>query len=132
MRKLALAIAVSTPLGINVAPANATMTVTPALDVHNKCNRDIAIAVHYKDLQAGGWRNTPFVVIRANGYKDRIVSSDNSIFYYYAETVDGGPKVAWDGNERNETVQGRTVSMRMKQLTFDRDQNQYRLNLTCR
>ena len=33
------------------APAGASLTVTPGLTVSNRCNKDIVIAVHYKDCQ---------------------------------------------------------------------------------
>ena len=79
--------AVSAGLLSLAVSANATMRVNPGLTVTNACNEDIAIAVHYKGNT--GWSNTSFVSIPARKTRERVASSNNSIFYYYAESLSG-------------------------------------------
>lgn len=110
-----------------VLSANATMTVTPGLAVTNACNTDITIAVHYKG--STGWNTTSFVNIPARKTKERVASSSNSIFYYYAESVSG--KIRWSG-DRNFTVEGKAYPMKRMDLERDEDRNRYHLQLTCR
>ena len=107
--------------------AHASMTVTPALAVTNACNTDIAIAVHYKANT--GWTTTSFVTIPANRTRERVASSGNSIFYYYAESLSG--KIRWSG-DRNVRVEGKTYAMKEMTLDRDEDRNRYHLRLTCR
>jgi uncharacterized membrane protein len=107
--------------------ANATLTVTPGLAVTNACNTEIAIAVHYKANT--GWATTSFVSIPANRTKERVASSSNSIFYYYAESTSG--KVRWSGDS-NFPVEGKAYPMKKTQLEWDEDRNRYHLRLTCR
>ena len=107
--------------------ANATLTVTPGLTVTNACNTDIAIAVHYKGNT--GWSTTRFVTIPANKTRERVASSDNSIFYYYAESLSG--KIRWAG-DRNFAVEGKAYPMKQTDLNWDEDRNRYHLRLTCR
>ena len=108
------------------ASANATLTVTPGLTVTNACSTDIAIAVHYKSNT--GWSTTSFVSIPARQSKERVASSSNSIFYYYAETLSG--KARWAG-DRDFAVAGKTYPMRRTDLNFDEERNRYHLRLTC-
>jgi hypothetical protein len=108
------------------ASANATLTVTPGLTVHNKCPSDIVIAVRYKDSR-GNWSTAPFTSIGARQRKERVVSSNNSIFYYYAESTSG---VRWTG-DHSVRVGAKTYPMKEKRLTFDRDRNRFLLGLTC-
>src|SRR5262245_64797118 len=61
------------------APARASLTVTPGLTVSNRCNRDITIAVHYKDRH-GNWTTTSFTNIRARGQKETMAFS---IYYLF-------------------------------------------------
>jgi uncharacterized membrane protein len=110
-----------------VVSANASLTVTPGLTVTNACDTDIAIAVHYKGNT--GWSTTSFVSIPAKRTKERVVSSNNSIFYYYAESLSG--KVRWSG-DRNFAVEGKAYSMKKTSLDLDEDRNRYHLRLTCR
>lgn len=110
------------------APAGASLTVTPGLTVSNRCNKDIVIAVHYKDSR-GNWTTTSFTSIRAGGQKERVASSDNSIFYYYAESTTGSP-TRWSG-DRDTKVEGKTYPMKEKKLNLDRDRNRFLLELTC-
>jgi uncharacterized membrane protein len=107
--------------------ANATLTVTPGLAVTNACHTDIAIAVHYKGNR--GWSTTSFVSIPAKKTKERIVSSDNSIFYYYAESLSG--KIRWAG-DKNFPVEGKAYPMKKTTLDWDEERNRYHLRLTCR
>lgn len=106
--------------------ANATLTVTPGLTVTNACNTDIAIAVHYKGNT--GWSTTRFVSIPAKKTKERLASSNNSIFYYYAESLSG--KIRWAG-DRTFTVEGKAYPMKRTQLSRDEERNRYHLRLTC-
>ncbi len=110
------------------APAGASLTVTPGLTVSNRCNKDIVIAVHYKDSR-GNWTTTSFTSIRAGGKKERVASSDNSIFYYYAESTTGSP-TRWFG-DRDTKVEGKTYPMKEKKLNLDRERNRFLLELTC-
>jgi uncharacterized membrane protein len=110
------------------ASANAGLTVTPGLTVNNLCHKDIIVAVHYKDSR-GRWSTTPFTTIRARTQKNAVVSSDNGIFYFYAETTTDSP-VRWTG-ERNITVQGKTYPMQEIKRNLDRQRNRYLLELTC-
>ena len=110
-----------------VLTANASMTVTPALAVTNTCNTDVAIAVHYK--ANAGWTTTSFVSIPAKKTKDRVASSSNSIFYYYAESVSG--KYRWSG-DHDFRVEGKAYPMKKTSLDWDEDRNRYHLRLTCR
>lgn len=106
---------------------HASLTVTPGLTVTNTCNTDIAIAVHYK---AGtGWSTTSFVSIPARKTKERVASSSNSIFYYYAESASG--KYRWTG-DKNFAVAGKVYPMKRTALDLDEDRNRYHLRLTCR
>jgi uncharacterized membrane protein len=119
--------AVIAGLLLPAASANASLTVTPGLTVTNSCNTDIAIAVHYKG--STGWNTTSFVSIPARKTKERVVSSSNSIFYYYAESLSG--KIRWSG-DRNVRVEGKTYAMKEMTLDRDEDRNRYHLRLTCR
>jgi len=110
-----------------VLAANATMTVTPGLTVTNACNREIAIAVHYKANL--GWTTTSFVTIPANKTRERVASSDNSVFYYYAESESG--KYRWSG-DNNFRVEGKAYPMKKTTLDWDEGRNRYHLRLTCR
>ena len=107
---------------------DASLTVTPGLTVHNRCQKDIIIAVHYQDGR-GKWTTTPFTSIRAGTQKNAVVSSDNTIFYYYAETTTGSP-TRWSG-KKNFTVEGKTYPMKEKKLDLDRERNRFYLELTC-
>ncbi len=108
-------------------PAGASLTVTPGLTVQNKCPSDIMIAVYY--LNQKRWMTTPFINIPAHATKDNVAYSDNSVFYYYAESL-SGKKVAWSGN-RNQEVGGKIYPMKMKTLELDKDRNRYYLGLSC-
>ena len=108
--------------------AQAALTVTAGLTVTNACNRDIVIAVHYKG-SGGGWITTPFVSIPANRTMDRVVSSDNSIFYYYAESQSDA-RVRWTG-DNGFKVNGRVYPMKKAALNWDEGRNRYHLRLTC-
>jgi len=110
------------------ASAGASLTVTPGLTVHNRCHKDIIIAVHYKDSR-GRWNTTPFTNIRARTQKEAVVSSDNSIFYYYAESTTGSP-TRWSG-DKNFTVEGKTYPMKERKIDLDRERNRFYLELTC-
>jgi hypothetical protein len=109
--------------------AAASLTVTPGLTVKNACNKDIVIAVHYRDSRRN-WTTASFTSIRARQQKDRVVSSDNSVFYYYAESTTGKPS-RWAG-DRNFKVEGKVYPMRKATLNFDRPRNRYYLEITCR
>ncbi len=108
------------------AIAFASQTVTPGLTVHNKCPKDIVIAVHYKDSR-GNWTTSPFINIRARQTRRAVVSSPNRVFYYYAESTSGRPS-RWTG-DKNFKVDGKVYPM--KERTLERENNQYTLSLTC-
>jgi hypothetical protein len=69
------------------------------------------------------------VSIPANRTKERVASSSNSIFYYYAETTSG--KIRWSGDS-NFRVEGKAYPMKKTNLEWDEDRNRYHLRLTCR
>lgn len=119
--------ALITALLLPAVAANATQTITPGLTVTNACNADIAIAVHYKGNT--GWSTTSFVTIPAGRTKERVASSSNSIFYYYAETLSG--KIRWAGDS-DFAVGGRAYPMKKTKLDRDEERNRYYLRLTCR
>jgi hypothetical protein len=105
-------------------PTLASLTVTPGLTVHNKCRYDVSVAVRYKDR--GTWTTSPFTAIRAGQREERVVSSNNSVFYYYAE----GGRVRWSG-DHSVNVGSKIYPMKETRLTFDRQRNRYYLGLTC-
>lgn len=119
-------LALAAGLLLPAAAATASMTVTPGLAVTNACNTDIAIAVHYK--ASTGWRTTSFVSIPARKTKERVASSDNSVFYYYAQSLSG--KQRWSG-DHDFAVDGKPYPMKKKTLDWDEDRNRYHLKLTC-
>jgi hypothetical protein len=108
--------------------AGASQTVTPGLTVSNQCHKDIVIAVHYKDSR-GNWNTTPFTNIRARTQKNAVVSSDNAIFYYYAESTTGKP-TRWSG-ESHFKVDGKSYPMKRMRLDLDQKLQRYHLELTC-
>jgi hypothetical protein len=107
------------------APADASLTVVPGVYVHNRCPDSIVVALRYKSVH-GDWRTTDFAGINGNGEK-LLASSDNSIFYYYAETM-RKPGTVWAG-DRSYTVEGKQYLFRRKEL--ERRNNRYTLRLTC-
>jgi hypothetical protein len=113
-------------LVLAAAPAQASLTVVPGLTVHNKCPWDLAIAVRYKDVR-GYWTTSGFTTVLARQRKERVISSDNSVFYYYAETSRG---TRWSG-DRNVQVEGKTYPMKQTRLTFNRNSNSFTLGLVC-
>jgi hypothetical protein len=108
------------------AGANAALTVTPGLTVHNQCAYDVTIAIRYKDSR-GFWATAPFTSIRGRERKEAVISTDNSIIYYYAESSSG---VRWSG-DHNVNVGGKTYPMKEMRLTLNQDRNRYYLGLTC-
>ncbi len=108
------------------APAHATLTVVPGLTVHNKCPWDLAIAVRYKDSR-GNWATSGFTTVLGRQRKERVISSNNSVFYYYAENSRGG---RWSGS-RNVQVEGKTYLMKETRLSFNRNSNSFTLGLVC-
>jgi hypothetical protein len=127
-RGLRAALGLTAGLLLPTLSAHATLNVTPGLTVTNACGADIAIAVHSKGN--AGWSTTPFYTIRARGSRERVVSSDNSIFYYYAESLSGNPRIRWSG-DKNFTVDGKVYPMKETRLNRDDDRNRYHLRLTC-
>ena len=108
------------------APAGASLTVVPSVYVHNRCADSIVVALRYESSR-GHWQTTNFVGLNGNDRK-RIASSDNGIFYYYAETM-RKPGTVWAG-DRAYTVGGKEYLFRRKQL--ERRDNKYTLVLSCR
>lgn len=104
----------------------ADMTVTPGLTIKNACNEDIIIAVHYKDIR-GSWRTTSFISIPAGQQKNAVVSSNNSVFYFYAKSTTSNP-ITWEG-DRNFNVDGKLYPMIEKTLDRDRELNRFYLRL---
>lgn len=109
--------------------AHASLTVTPGLTVANRCGKNIILAVRYKNSR-GTWTTSSFVGINARNTKDNVVSTNNSIIYYYAESMDSANKTRWSGDHK-VTIDGTVYHMKRKELTLNTDQNRYRLNLTC-
>lgn len=106
--------------------AQASLTVTPGLTVINVCGQEIAIAVRYK--ATSGWTTTSFVNVRAGGSRDRVASTNNSIIYFYAQSLSGKHKWAGDVNHK---VDGQVYGMKKKQLELDSERNRYVLSLSC-
>ena len=75
-----------------------------------------------------GWSTTSFVNVRARGQQDRVASSNNSIFLYYAQTIYGRPELRWAGDQ-NKTVDGKVYPMRSTQLALDRERNRFLLQM---
>lgn len=113
-------------LVLAAAPAQATLTVVPGLTVHNRCPWDLAIAVRYKDFR-GNWTTSGFTTVLARQRKERVISSDNSVFYYYAENSRGG---RWSGN-RKIRVEGKDYLMKETRLSLNRNSNSFTLGLIC-
>ena len=128
MNHIAKAIVV---VGLLIPPASAgaSQTVTPGVTVNNRCHKDIIFAIHYKDGR-GIWNTSPFISIPARTQKNAVVSSDNAIFYYYAESTTGSPS-RWSG-ERNFKVEGKTYPMKKAELDLDRQRKRFYLELTCK
>jgi uncharacterized membrane protein len=116
--------------GILLLPVSvgATLTVNPGLTVHNKCASDIIIAVHYMDTR-GTWRTTSFIYIPSGAEKNSVVSSRNTVFYYYAETT-SGKQARWSGDQNLE-VDGKIYPMKKTILSLDRERNRFYLDLQC-
>ena len=114
--------------GLLLPPAGASLTVNPGLTVSNRCDRDITVAVYYKSHN--GWSTTSFVNVRARGQQERVASSNNSIFLYYAQTISGNPELRWAGDQ-NKTVDGKVYPMRSTQLVLDRERNRFLLQINC-
>ena len=106
-------------------PANASMSVTPGLTVHNKCHQDVALAVRYK-ASSGSWTTSPFTTIRGREQRNGVVYSNNSVFYYYAERNGG----IWSGTH-NVRIGQKIYPMKAKHLDYDRQRNRYYIGLTC-
>jgi len=107
-------------------PASASLTVVPSVYVHNRCPTSIVVALRYKSSH-GDWRTTDFAGLNGNDEK-LLASSDNSIFYYYAETM-RQPGTVWAG-DRSYTVGGKQYLFRRKELELRN--NRYTLVLSCR
>ena len=59
----------------------------------------------------------------------RRFSSDNAIFYYYAESTTGKP-TRWSG-ESHFKVDGKSYPMKRMRLDLDQKLQRYHLELTC-
>jgi hypothetical protein len=107
------------------------------LTVENACGRALRFAVHY--LPDGGawrtegwWNVDPMSSTALRGDLGQVASS-NTIFYYYAETLDR--KTVWRGRDDDETdatyaLEGRTLRFDRVRLERDAD-GRYQLKLTC-
>lgn len=109
--------------------ADASLTVTPALTVVNKCPKSIVIAVRYK-ASSGNWETTNFIGMNGGDRKERIVSTSNSVIYYYAETMSETNRTVWSG-DHNVTVEGKTYAMKRQELAFNAEHNRFVMSLTC-
>jgi len=103
--------------------------VNPTLTVANRCGQSIIFAVRYK-TSSGAWTTSPFIGINGNDTKNNVVSTNNSIIYYYAESMSETHKTRWSG-DHNATIDGKVYAMKRKALTLNADQNRYRLSLNC-
>ena len=126
MNRIATSV-VTLGLLLAAAPASASLTVTPAIKVHNQCGREIVIAVRYKDIR-GGWMTTDFTNVRPRGTQDRIASTANRVIYFYAETSPRGTR--WSGSH-NVLVAGKTYPMKEVRPSLDRQRNAYAIRLSC-
>jgi uncharacterized membrane protein len=124
MKSLFKAAMIAGPL-LSAGSANAGMTVTPGLTVHNKCHQDVAVAVRYK-ASTGNWATTQFTTIRAGEQRNGVAYSNNSIFYYYAERNGG----VWSG-DHDVRVGQKVYAMKKKYLDLDDQRNRYYIGLTC-
>jgi Protein of unknown function (DUF1036) len=81
----------------------------------NNCSRHVQIAIHYRDVNNkwitdGWWKFSP-------GDKKVLTSgnsplvSNNRIFYFYAETIDGSNSLIWKG-ENYAVIDGKQYGFR--------------------
>ena len=125
MRATAISIMVCSAWSLAL-PAQATLIANPALAVRNQCGHEIAIAVRYKT--GTGWATTSFVNVKPRATRERVASSNNRVFYYYAESLSGNHK--WRG-DKQVMVEGKSYGMKEKTLTLDTERNRFLLTLSC-
>lgn len=84
--------------------------------VKNSCHKKVQVAIRYK--QPNGqwttkcwWSVSPQESIYLASGGDRLIT-ENSIWYYYAEAVDGS--TSWWGNDNTRTCRGRSLKMKKK------------------
>jgi uncharacterized membrane protein len=68
----------------------------------NNCSRPVQVALVYRNLKNtwetfGWWQFAPGEKVNISG-KDRQILSSNRIFYFYAETIDRGNPLVWQGD----------------------------------
>lgn len=99
----------------------------------NNCSKPIRLMLRYKQL-SGEWRTQGWYNFDGNeasylnaepGVRLR---SNNSVFYYYAESTDGRTSV-WSGDETRE-FNGESWPMKRKELTLDSD-GDWSLGIRC-
>jgi hypothetical protein len=108
------------------------MNIGAELYVRNSCTKAIRFAISYLKLnqewdEVGFWEYDG----KSNSFpgtsQGNRIRSNNDVFYFFAETLDGS--LVWQGDQK-ETVRGRTVNMRKIELRKDSD-GDYVLEFTC-
>ena len=96
------------------------------INVKNKCYKEIEIAIRIKNLD-GEWESKGWYTIKP--YDEAYVANTNNrIFYYYAESLDG--KLKWKGDEY-KTVRGEQFGFKKKTIPESHGYGEYYINLTC-
>ncbi|GAB4541261.1 MAG: hypothetical protein Tsb0014_33020 [Pleurocapsa sp.] len=112
----------------NISTNNSSSSSSGARRFHvkNSCDRTVAIALRYLDTN-NNWVSNGWWTIKPgkSTYLGKAFSN-NSIFYFYAETAKSSNKIKWAGNE-NKVLNGRTLPMRKANDT----EGDLNLNLTC-
>jgi hypothetical protein len=99
----------------------------------NNCHKPVRLVLRYKQL-SGQWITQGWYSFDGNeasylnsepGVKLR---SNNSIFYYYAESTDGSGSV-WSGDENRE-FGGQSLPMKKKEVSLDSDSD-WNLGIRC-
>ena len=107
---------------IALAGAGAALTAGNALaqstnyklQVVNKCNRTIYVARRAKEL-SGAWTTRGWIVVPAGQTRNRVLNTNNRIFYLYAVSADR--KITWNGYRRPNSVRRQIVMRRFTHTT---------------
>ncbi|KZL48559.1 hypothetical protein A2T98_17350 [Nodularia spumigena CENA596] len=115
-------------------PGTSTPTKGRSVVFHNRCRYPVKLAMRYRqpsgEWKTSGWWN--FVAgRRAYLTQNEVrISSNNSVFYYYAQITQGPHRnYKWSGNE-NRKFSGRTLPMKKTKLPIKSNGN-YELSISC-